>query len=798
MISRKSLYLAGALAALTLGAAPQPAQAQWFGWESLGGVILEEPECVSWGLNRLDCFARGTDRALWHRWWNGASWGGWESLGGIILEAPKCVSWGPNRLDCFARGADSAMWHRWWDGAAWRGWESLGGTILEAPECVSWGPNRIDCLARGTNRAMFHRWWDGTAWRGWESLGGVILEEPECVSWGPNRIDCFARGTNRAMFHRWWNGSSWNGWENLGGVILEKPECVSWGPNRIDCFARGTNAAMFHRWWNGSSWGGWENLGGVILEQPSCTSWAANRIDCFARGTNRAMFHRWWNGSRWGGWESLGGVILEQPSCVSWGPNRIDCFARGTNRAMFHRWFTSVSDRALTVSRHNTVTLTNARVDEILNDATTVLQTNDGPGDVACGVRIRRNGNVGVFNTGDGSIDTQAELTQIFNLAGNVKVVGDVNWCANQFNTSFIGCGQTPGTSFITERFTANLEGILWAHEFGHNQGLPHRDASNDNVMFFSIGANRRRVNQGECTAFRGSAGAEAAAAAAEDLIGTPAMSMAEDVSEMDAVVVTASMADENASSAPMAEPEEDATMTDGSEAGEMPTGSETGAMAATERPPVAEFVRQIYYEGLPLDQAAGYGEEDVDVLIAMLNDPAEVLYHENIALTLGMIGSERAVEPLIAYIATGPSAGAVQAAAAGEGTARRAYKGRVGAVMALGYIVNLADSERALEYLIESTTPSVWGQRAMSGLPGEAAPEGGLERDLAKYAIFSLGLSGNAEAAAHLRTLLDPATMGEEAEFRTQMSAEIAQGLDLNEEVSREGLVEYYSEHQH
>jgi len=44
------------------------------GWESLGGTILEEPSCVSWGSNRIDCFARGTDKAMWHKWWNGSKW----------------------------------------------------------------------------------------------------------------------------------------------------------------------------------------------------------------------------------------------------------------------------------------------------------------------------------------------------------------------------------------------------------------------------------------------------------------------------------------------------------------------------------------------------------------------------------------------------------------------------------------------------------------------------------------------------------------------------------------------------
>lgn len=315
------------------------ARAQWGGWESLGGIILEEPNCVSWGPNRIDCFARGTNAAMFHRWWNGSAWSGWENLGGIILEAPNCVSWGPNRIDCFARGTDQAMFHRWWDGSNWGGWENLGGVIREKPECVSWGPNRIDCFARGLDSAMWHRWWNGSAWGGWENLGGVILEGPSCVSWGANRIDCFARGTDAAMWHRWWDGNSWGGWESLGGVILEAPNCVSWGANRIDCFARGTDRAMWHRWWNGSAWGGWESLGGVILEAPNCVSWGPNRIDCFARGTNLAMFHRWWDGSAWGGWENLGGVILEQPNCVSWGPNRIDCFARGTDRAMFHRWW---------------------------------------------------------------------------------------------------------------------------------------------------------------------------------------------------------------------------------------------------------------------------------------------------------------------------------------------------------------------------------------------------------------------------------------------------------------------------
>lgn len=38
----------------------------------------EAPSCVSWGVNRIDCFARGTDAARWRRRWDGSAWGDWE------------------------------------------------------------------------------------------------------------------------------------------------------------------------------------------------------------------------------------------------------------------------------------------------------------------------------------------------------------------------------------------------------------------------------------------------------------------------------------------------------------------------------------------------------------------------------------------------------------------------------------------------------------------------------------------------------------------------------------------------
>jgi hypothetical protein len=104
LFNRCRQLICGVLLLAICGLLPQPALAQWGGWEDLGGIIFEAPNCVNWGANRIDCFARGTDRAMYHRWWDGNQWGGWEDLGGVILESPNCISWSVNRIDCFARG----------------------------------------------------------------------------------------------------------------------------------------------------------------------------------------------------------------------------------------------------------------------------------------------------------------------------------------------------------------------------------------------------------------------------------------------------------------------------------------------------------------------------------------------------------------------------------------------------------------------------------------------------------------------------------------------------------------------
>jgi hypothetical protein len=258
----------------------------------------------------------------------------WESLEGVLTSGPGVCSWDSDRLDLFVRGTDSALWHRWYDGG-WSGWESLGGVLTSSPAAVSWAAGRIDVVARGTDAALWHKWYDG-GWSDWESLGGVLTSQPAVCSWASGRLDVFARGTDSALWHRWYDGG-WSDWESLGGVLTSGPGAVAWGPDRIDVFAAGVDSACWHLWYD-HGWAAWESLGGVLTSAPSAASWASGRLDVFAAGTDSALWHLWYDGA-WAGWESLGGVLLSEPSAVSWGPDRIDCFVAGTDSALWHKWW---------------------------------------------------------------------------------------------------------------------------------------------------------------------------------------------------------------------------------------------------------------------------------------------------------------------------------------------------------------------------------------------------------------------------------------------------------------------------
>jgi hypothetical protein len=131
----------------------------------------------------------------------------------------------------------------------------------------------------------------------------------------------------------------------------------------------------------------------------------------------------------------------------------------------FAHWAASsiVPQHRFQVRRFNSAKISDAEVDNILADASTVLQLRDppepppvNPGDppveVACNVAFSR-GDVIPFATGNGTIAGQADWNVISAVPGRVKVINQISWCATM--KPAIGCA-APGDSLVVVR---NLPG---------------------------------------------------------------------------------------------------------------------------------------------------------------------------------------------------------------------------------------------------------------------------------------------------------------------------------------------------
>jgi hypothetical protein len=259
---------------------------------------------------------------------------------------PSVSTWGPGRLDVFVRGSDNALWHRWYDSGTWYAWQSLGGTLASGPDAVSWGDGRIDVFARDNNNNVVHKYYvGGTGWSAWVSEGappGGASSDPSVVSWGSSRLDVFVRGSDNALWHKWFDSGTWYGWQSLGGILTSAPDASTWGPGRIDVFARDTNNNIVQKYYAGGGvWSSWMQRGSSAVSASGAVSWAQDRIDVFARGSDDSLIHQYWNGSAWSSWISEGGTLTSGPDVTSWGPGRLDVVVRDVNNRIVHKWFVS-------------------------------------------------------------------------------------------------------------------------------------------------------------------------------------------------------------------------------------------------------------------------------------------------------------------------------------------------------------------------------------------------------------------------------------------------------------------------
>jgi hypothetical protein len=196
----------------------------------------------------------------------------------------------------------------------------------------------------------------------------------------------------------------------------------------------------------------------------------------------------------------------------------------------------------------------------------------------------------------------------------------------------------------------------------------------------------------------------------------------------------------------------------------------------------IRDFVRQTFIHGVPYEEASRYGSAAVPILLGMLEDRREQEHWTNIVGVLGMIGDERAVDPLIAF----------PGARGEDRLTRPQYVAKSSVPLALGYLVNKTGSQRALSYLIESLNPDVWTQRGVTWQSPYHAT--GVERNLqlTTGAVWGLAVSGRPEAASALRAVqADTSAAGKR--LVAQIGVVVGEALVTHAQIARMGLAEYY-----
>jgi HEAT repeat protein len=208
---------------------------------------------------------------------------------------------------------------------------------------------------------------------------------------------------------------------------------------------------------------------------------------------------------------------------------------------------------------------------------------------------------------------------------------------------------------------------------------------------------------------------------------------------------------------------------------------------AADQPSDISTFVHQIYIEGIPYEEAIRFDPASaVPILLGMLADPKEEEYWPNIVVTLGMLGDERAVDPLIQFMkedAAGP-------------LSHSRYKAKTSVVMALGYIVNKNGSKKALEFLIESVDPAVWTRRGIMWKSPYHRTEAERNQQLTIMSILGLGLSGNREALTLLRSLRQVPATRQGENLRAQIAGVndvLKEAIAANEKIAKRGMADYY-----
>lgn len=158
---------------------------------------------------------------------------------------PALVTWGVNRLDIFFRGWDRAVYHLSSSGSAPWTLDRPGGVILDFPSAATTGRDTLRVYVRGRSRQLFEAWQRHAGPWHWTSLSAVTGSTGTSLSGSPSasvrgdgvKVYVKTLAGNLSSFSL--SGGAW-GFLNRGGIITGSPTSTPGG-----VFVRGQSAGLW-------------------------------------------------------------------------------------------------------------------------------------------------------------------------------------------------------------------------------------------------------------------------------------------------------------------------------------------------------------------------------------------------------------------------------------------------------------------------------------------------------------------------------------------------------------------------
>lgn len=353
-------------------------------WPELGGPLLSAPAVESNQDGRLEVVGVGIGGAVWHTWQTSPNngWAAWSSMRGnlpphirfadTLGSRPAIIRNFDGRLEVFALGSDRAIWHIWQTApnGGWSGWESLGGRCRSDPTVEINDNGRLEIFVVGEDNGLHHQWQrvPNGLWSGWHGMGGrAILGVPAAGHNADRRIAVFVHrhGQLWQIFQRTLGGD-WSDWVGPRGELQRTPVVAHMGlgaQTQLVVFGEMEVPAgrqLWHTWqtapsstgWpasvtnDGGQWSGVQSFGGRvgISVRPrlpiAATTDHDGRLRLFALwpgGTVRER-HQIPGPPGWSDWRDLGGNIDSAPTATINADGRAEVFARAPNGQLVHRW----------------------------------------------------------------------------------------------------------------------------------------------------------------------------------------------------------------------------------------------------------------------------------------------------------------------------------------------------------------------------------------------------------------------------------------------------------------------------